>query len=70
MSKNDITSSAEGAAENKTKRVQLVWRPSLFKAVKSAAHRRETSINDFVCNVLEDYIKQEAAARQRPEKEH
>lgn len=63
----NAANSAENAPENKTRRVQLVWRPSFYKAVKSAAHRRETSINDFIVNVLEDYLKQEAITRRPPE---
>ncbi len=45
--------------ETKTKRVQLVFQPSLFKAVKAEAKRRGTSVNDLVHVALRAYLGME-----------
>ena len=38
--------------ETKTKRVQLVWQPSLFEKVKAASEAEGISINEYVHRVL------------------
>lgn len=38
--------------ETKTKRVQLVWQPSLFEKVKAASRAEGISLNEYVHRVL------------------
>ncbi len=38
--------------ETRTKRVQLVWQPSLFEKVKAASEAEGISINEYVHRVL------------------
>ena len=47
---------AAATVETKTRRVQLVFQPSLLKAVKAEAKRRGTSVNDFVHIALRAYL--------------
>ena len=39
--------------ENKSRRVQLLLKPSVYEAVKERARRSGTSVNDWVNGVLE-----------------
>lgn len=43
--------------EMKTRRVQLLLRPSTHKAMQAIAQTHGTSLNDLVNAVLEDYIR-------------
>lgn len=46
--------------EVKSRRVQLVFRPSLYEAVKAkAAAKGYPSINEYVCTVLAEAVQQE-----------
>ena len=45
--------------EVKSKRVQLVFKPSLLKAVKAEAKRKHMSMNELVHEALEKYLKEE-----------
>lgn len=47
---------AADTVETKTKRVQLVFQPSLYKAAKAEAKRRGTSLNDLVHIALRAYL--------------
>lgn len=42
--------------ETKSKRVQLVMTPSLYKALKQRAKADKTSVNDFVCQFLQKIL--------------
>lgn len=44
--------------ETKTRRVQLVMKPSLYEKVKKAAHAEDLSFNDYVHRILEEAIKE------------
>lgn len=44
--------------ETRTRRVQLVLAPSLYAKLKTAAHKQETSINDYIHSLLEENIKE------------
>lgn len=50
-------SSAEPVAETKSKRVQLLIRPSLYNKLKEGAERERRSLNDYVNIILEDCTK-------------
>lgn len=57
----DLKKTAEKKAEQKetrTRRVQLVLAPSLYAKLKTAAHKQETSINDYIHSLLEENIKE------------
>lgn len=45
--------------EVKSRRVQLVFRPSLYEAVKEKAEARGQSVNDFISTILAEAIQQE-----------
>lgn len=42
--------------ETKSKRVQLVMTPSLYKALKQRSKAEKTSVNDFVCQFLQKIL--------------
>ena len=42
--------------EIKSKRVQLVMTPSMYKALKQRAKAEKTSVNDFVCQFLQKIL--------------
>lgn len=44
-------------SETKSKRVQLLIRPSLYAKLKAGADRERRSLNDYVNIILEDYTK-------------
>lgn len=50
---------AAEATETKTKRVQLVFQPTLYKMAKAEAKRRGTSLNDLVHIALRAYLETE-----------
>ena len=50
---------AAEATETKTKRVQLVFQPTLYKMAKAEAKRRGTSLNDLVHIALRAYFEME-----------
>ena len=58
----DITPTPEGFkikpqySEIKTRRVQLVFPPSLFRKVKARATNAHISVNEFVCLVLDAVV--------------
>ena len=58
----DITPTPEGFkikpqySEIKTRRVQLVFPPSLFRKVKARAEEANVSVNEFVCLVLDAVV--------------
>ena len=43
--------------EKRSRRVQIMLQPSLYKAVKKIADRRKVSFNDLLHNLLEEYAK-------------
>ena len=43
-------------AEKKTRRLQLVLRPSVYNLVKTAAEKNGTSVNDYIDKTLEDLL--------------
>ena len=43
--------------ERKTKRVNLLMKPSVFKMAKKAAKEQRISFNEFVSRALENYSK-------------
>lgn len=43
-------------AEKKTRRLQLVLRPSVYDLVKTAAAQSKTSVNDYIDKALEDLL--------------
>jgi len=45
------------AQELKTKRVQLVFKPSLYEKLKATAKANNTSVNDYVSQLLENVLK-------------
>lgn len=45
--------------ETKSKRVQLLLKPSTYKKIKALAERAGTSFNDFINTKLEEIIKGE-----------
>ena len=47
---------AATTVETKTRRVQLVFQPSLLKAARAEAKRRGTSVNDLVHKALRAYL--------------
>lgn len=48
---------ATPATEAKTRRLQLLLRPSLYDRVKARAERDGTSVNEYINSVLEDATK-------------
>ena len=44
-------------AELKTKRVQLVFKPSLYEKLKAVAKANNTSVNDYVHQLLENVLQ-------------
>ncbi len=42
--------------ETKTKRVQLVWQPSLYEKVKAASKAEGLSLNEYVHRVLKEAV--------------
>ena len=46
--------------EVKTRRVQLVFPPSLFKKVQSQAKKSHMSVNEFVCTVLNAVVNRDS----------
>ena len=42
--------------EIKSKRVQLVMTPSMYKALKQRVKAEKTSVNDFVCQFLQKIL--------------
>lgn len=46
-------------SEVKTRRVQLVFPPSLFKKVQSQAKKANMSVNEFVCLILNAVINRD-----------
>lgn len=47
---------AKDTKEIKSKRVQLVMTPSMYKALKQRAKTEKTSVNDFVCQFLQKIL--------------
>lgn len=47
---------AVSTSEKKTKRVQLLLRPSLYRKVKAYASITGVSVNEFIHSVLESVI--------------
>lgn len=45
-------------AEGKTKRVQLVVRPSLYDAIKKKADQEETSVNALITQAVKKYLEE------------
>ena len=43
-------------AELKTKRLQLVLKPSLFNKLKAKAQENDTSVNDYINQLLEQML--------------
>lgn len=52
---------AEPAKENKSRRLNILIRPSLLKDITKIATMNRTSTNDLINTVLEAYAEQEAA---------
>ncbi len=48
-------------SEIKTRRVQLVFPPSLFRKVKARAEEAHISVNEFVCLVLDAVVHNDPA---------
>ena len=48
--------SAEGKQENKSVRINLLFRPSTKKNIEKLAYVNRTSINDFINTVMDEYI--------------
>ncbi len=46
--------------ETKSKRLNLIIRPSLFKDFTKAAHMKRTSVNDLLNQLMAEYIEKEA----------
>lgn len=51
--------------ETKSKRVQLLMRPSLYAYIHDQAQRQGTSVNELIHLVLEDYAKQGGSGGQK-----
>ena len=47
---------AKDTKEIKSKRVQLLMTPSIYKAVKQRAKAEKTRVNDFVCQFLQKIL--------------
>lgn len=45
--------------ESKTKRVNLLIKPSTYKKLKEIANKRNTSLNDLINQLAEEEIKKE-----------
>lgn len=43
--------------EKRTRRVQIILQPSIYKAAKKIADKRKVSFNDLVHNLLEECVK-------------
>lgn len=48
--------SAEGKQENKSVRINLLFRPSTKRNIKKLALVNQTSINDLINTVMDEYI--------------
>ncbi len=49
--------------EKKTRRVQLIMRPSLYKAIQKAAKKAGLSVNDYIHSALEEATTAEKGAK-------
>lgn len=48
----------ETTRESKTRRVQLVFTPSLFDKIQKAAAKDERSINEYITKAIKEYMKE------------
>lgn len=62
---NRYVAAADPFTEPRSRRVQLLMRPSLYSGLKYIATRRKQSINNLVENILAEYVDR---ARQEHEK--
>ncbi len=53
------------ARERKTKRLNLVMKPTLLVDINKIATMKQTSVNDLINTILDNYIEQEAATIER-----
>ena len=44
--------------EAKSRRVQLLIRPSIYKTIKQKAESKEQSVNDFINNIIEQAVQE------------
>ena len=44
-------------AERKTRRLQLLFRPSLYKQIKLTAEAEGLSVNEFIEKAVQEYLK-------------
>lgn len=44
--------------EKKTRRVQLVLRPSVYERIKTAAEEADTSVNDYIDAAMDTLLRQ------------
>jgi predicted HicB family RNase H-like nuclease len=51
--------------ETKSKRLNLILRPSLFKEFTKVAHMKRTSVNDLLNQLMTEYIEREAESIQQ-----
>jgi predicted HicB family RNase H-like nuclease len=50
------------SGETKSKRLNLLIRPSLLENFTKAAHMKRSSVNDLLNQIMADYVEQEAEA--------
>ena len=55
----EIRYTAEAAAETKSKRVNLLLRPSVYRQIEKLAAMQRTSPNDLINTILASYAEQE-----------
>ena len=58
----DNTHSAHKSSETKSKRLNLLIRPTLLQNFTKAAHMKRTSVNDLLNKIIADYIEKEEDA--------
>lgn len=56
------TKQTEERPERKSKRLNLLIRPSLVADLYKVATMKETSINDLICMIIDEYNQKEAAS--------
>jgi predicted HicB family RNase H-like nuclease len=58
----DNKQQTEEKPERKSKRLNLLIRPSLLADLYKVATMKETSINDLICMIIDEYNQKEAAS--------
>lgn len=58
----DNTKQTEEKPERKSKRLNLLIRPSLLADLHKVATMKQTSVNDLICIIIDEYNQKEAEA--------